>query len=374
MFKLANKIRIVFFLANFNLGGAAESIVKLSEFLSKYGFSVLLISINKNHYKKRLLNAGCDIKEIKVSRVLFSFKELKKIIKLETNKKFTKIIFFSSIHYVNIISIFACMGNKKIKLILTERSSFAELKIKHSLLKNIKSFIIYMLAKFFYKYSDLVITNSNYEKIFIKKNFKLKNIRCIHPPSIKKVQTITKKIKKNKITNIIFVGRISKEKGLDLIIKALSILKNTSNFNFNLKIYGNGNEKNKIISMSKKFKINKKIFFFDFEKNHNKIFKNADLFINSSYFEGLPNALVQALNYDVFSICSDAPGGNLEVIKYGKLGLTFKKGSYFDLADKINLYLKNTYKIQGLKYKKKHLKKYTEINSYSEYIKVIRSI
>ena len=78
MFKLANKIRIVFFLANFNLGGAAESIVKLSEFLSKYGFSVLLISINKNHYKKRLLNAGCDIKEIKVSRVLFSFKELKK--------------------------------------------------------------------------------------------------------------------------------------------------------------------------------------------------------------------------------------------------------------------------------------------------------
>ena len=374
MFKLANKIRIVFFLANFNLGGAAESIVKLSEFLSKYGFSVLLISINKNHYKKRLLNAGCDIKEIKVSRVLFSFKELKKIIKLETNKKFTKIIFFSSIHYVNIISIFACMGNKKIKLILTERSSFAELKIKHSLLKNIKSFIIYMLAKFFYKYSDLVITNSNYEKIFIKKNFKLKNIRCIHPPSIKKVQTINKKIKKNKITNIIFVGRISKEKGLDLIIKALSILKNTSNFNFNLKIYGNGNEKNKIISMSKKFKINKKIFFFDFEKNHNKIFKNADLFINSSYFEGLPNALVQALNYDVFSICSDAPGGNLEVIKYGKLGLTFKKGSYFDLADKINLYLKNTYKIQGLKYKKKHLKKYTEINSYNEYIKVIRSI
>ena len=161
--------------------------------------------------------------------------------------------------------------------------------------------------------------------------------------------------------------------GLPVFI-ALSILKNTSNFNFNLKIYGNGNEKNKIISMSKKFKINKKIFFFDFEKNHNKIFKNADLFINSSYFEGLPNALVQALNYDVFSICSDAPGGNLEVIKYGKLGLTFKKGSYFDLADKINLYLKNTYKIQGLKYKKKHLKKYTEINSYSEYVKVIRSI
>ena len=124
----------------------------------------------------------------------------------------------------------------------------------------------------------------------------------------------------------------------------------------------------------KKNNLNKTIILKGFMQDKQLIFKNADLFINSSYFEGLPNALVQALNYDVFSICSDAPGGNLEVIKYGKLGLTFKKGSYFDLADKINLYLKNTYKIQGLKYKKKHLKKYTEINSYSEYIKVIRSI
>ena len=92
MFKLANKMRIVFFLANFSLGGAAESIVKLSEFLSKYGFSVLLISVNKNYYKKRLLNAGCEISEIKASRALYSFMKLRKIIKLETNKKFAKII------------------------------------------------------------------------------------------------------------------------------------------------------------------------------------------------------------------------------------------------------------------------------------------
>lgn len=374
MFKLANKMRIIFFLANFSLGGAAESIVKLSEFLSKYGFSVLLISINKNQYKKRLLNVGCEIKEIKVSRVLYSFIELRKIIKLETNKKFVKIIFFSSIHYANILSIFARMGNKKLKLILTERSSFAELKITHSLFRNIKNFIVYTLSKFFYKYSDHIITNSNYEKIYIKKNFKIKNISCIHPPSIKKVFKIRKNIKRNKITNIIFVGRISKEKGLDLIVKALSILKNTANFDFNLKIYGNGIEKDKIVYMAKKYKINKKIFFLGFEKNHDKIFKNADLFINSSYFEGLPNALVQALNYNVFSICSDAPGGNLEVIKYGKLGLTFEKGNYFDLASKINLYLKNTYKMHSLKYKTNHLKKYTEMISYNKYIEVIKSI
>ena len=49
-----------------------------------------------------------------------------------------------------------------------------------------------------------------------------------------------------------------------------------------------------------------------------KIFKNADLFINASLWEGLPNALVQSINYNVYPICSDAPGGNLEVIKNGE--------------------------------------------------------
>ena len=41
--------------------------------------------------------------------------------------------------------------------------------------------------------------------------------------------------------------------------------------------------------------------------NKLKIFKNANLFINASLFEGLPNALVQAINYNVFPIYSDAP-------------------------------------------------------------------
>ena len=53
--------------------------------------------------------------------------------------------------------------------------------------------------------------------------------------------------------------------------------------------------------------------------NHIKgqiIFKDVDLFINASWFEGLPNALVQSINNNIFPICSKSPGGNLEVIKY----------------------------------------------------------
>ena len=46
------KKRLVFFLPNFSLGGASESIFKLVNFLVKFNFSILIISIGKNYYKK----------------------------------------------------------------------------------------------------------------------------------------------------------------------------------------------------------------------------------------------------------------------------------------------------------------------------------
>ena len=52
MLQHSNKIRIIFFLPNFALGGAAESIVKLSRFLTQSGYSILVLSLGKNLYKK----------------------------------------------------------------------------------------------------------------------------------------------------------------------------------------------------------------------------------------------------------------------------------------------------------------------------------
>ena len=42
--------RLIFFLPSFILGGAGESIFKLSKFLVKYNFSILIISLGKNFY------------------------------------------------------------------------------------------------------------------------------------------------------------------------------------------------------------------------------------------------------------------------------------------------------------------------------------
>ena len=364
MFKNTNKIRIIVFLPNFTLGGAAESLVKLIRFLSKKKFSVLIISLGKNTYKKKLFNMGCDIIEMNYKRAFFSLINLRKIFKSEIKKKYKKTILLSNIHYANIISILSTLFLKNIKIILTERSSLSELHLNNNLYKNIKNKIIFYLAKIFYRYSDLVIANSNYKKIYIKKNIKTNKIITIHPPSLNKIYILKKNNKFGKILKIIYVGRLSEEKGVLTILKALKIIKGKIKFNF--KIYGDGYEKNIIKTKIKEYKIDREVNLCGHQKNLNKIFKNADLFINASLFEGLPNALVQALNFNVSIICSKSPGGNIEVVGNGKYGQIFQVNNENDLADKImNLNLKKH--ILKKNDKILHLKKFTEKFSNKKY-------
>ena len=125
--------------------------------------------------------------------------KLRQLIKHETNKEYKQTILVSNIHYANVISIISCIKLKNIKIILTERSSLSELRINNNFFIFLKNQIIFNLAKYLYKFADLIITNSKFEKNFIKKNFKVNNVKCIYPPSINRI----KKLKENLEVSII---------------------------------------------------------------------------------------------------------------------------------------------------------------------------
>ncbi len=372
MNKKNKKYRVIFFLPVFTPGGASESIVKLSKFLNDQKYSVSLISIGENKYKKYLEKIGCEVYEINKNRALFSIFALRKLIKEDLKKNYFKTILISNIHYANIISFISCYKIKAIKKIFTERSSLSELFIYNNFFDFIKNRIIFFLAKNIYKFANIVITNSKFEKNYIISNFNVKKVVYINPPSINKIEKIHRVKKKySEVKRIIYVGRLSKEKGVITILKALSEIKDDYKFKF--EIFGEGNEKRTIENFIKEKKLSKKVFFKGFHKNKMKIFKNKDLFINASWFEGLPNALVQSLNYNVFPICSKSPGGNFEVIKYGKLGLVFKTNSSEDLKKKILLFFKKSQKLPQ-KIRIEHLKNFTQLKSNQEYLKILKNI
>ena len=154
-------------------------------------------------------------------------------------------------------------------------------------------------------------------------------------------------------------------------MKALSQL--NKKYNYIFKIYGEGSEREKLKSFIKSNNLNKNVVFKGFIENKDLIFKDANLFINASWFEGLPNALVQSINNSVYPICSNSPGGNIEVIKNGKLGLAFKSNDVSDLKKKILIFSKKKLKINQT-VKLNHLKNFTEKKSNQEYLKTLNNL
>lgn len=154
-----------------------------------------------------------------------------------------------------------------VKLVLIERTPIKELKTYYSLIDYFKKKIIYLLMKLFYSKSNAVIVNSNYTKKKFKKNINCKVFR-IFSPAIEKVKIKKKRYKKNFYNHnlkILSIGRLSKEKNFSFLIQAASYLKNL-NFNFEIRIVGNGIEKKKLNEEIKNSKLSSKIKILNFNK------------------------------------------------------------------------------------------------------------
>lgn len=93
--------------------------------------------------------------------------------------------------------------------------------------------------------------------------------------------------------NIIFVGRLVKEKALHLAIEALAILLKEK-YKVRLYFVGNGNKKDELLALVKEKNISENVFFLGVQSNPYPLIKAADLFLMTSIFEGKSIALEEA--------------------------------------------------------------------------------
>ena len=354
---------IIFFLPNFSKGGAGYAILKLCGYLKKKGFNLYVICIGKCALKKELNLNKVNIYEIKSRSTFFSINILRKITKKISQSNNLKTIFVSNHHYANVTSIIALRKNLDIKKILIERTSLAQLRRHYGIKDFFKKQIILFLIKILYSRSDLVIANSKREAFDIEKFCNTKTIH-VYPAAYKKNIHKNKNINQNinKTLNILNVGSLVKEKGIDTIIKAIHSLKNK---NIKLNVLGEGYDKNQdekknLIKLIKSYKLQNQIKLHGFKNNLKKFYRKSDLYINSSHIEGFSSSIVEAMNYNIPIICSNCNGGNREIVSNGKAGVLFEVDNYNELKKKI-IFNSNNKKdvIKKIKYAKKHIKKFS---------------
>lgn len=95
------------------------------------------------------------------------------------------------------------------------------------------------------------------------------------------------------IFNIVSVGRLVKPKAFELSLEVAKILKEKE-VDFHWYIIGDGAERTFLENLRKKWNLNNQITFVGFHKNPYPFIKNANLYVQTSRFEGLGRTLIEA--------------------------------------------------------------------------------
>lgn len=122
-----------------------------------------------------------------------------------------------------------------------------------------------------------------------------------------------------KIPIIISVGRLHiREKNQPILFRAFSeIIKER---NARLVVIGDGPDIEKLLALSKDLKILEHTHFFGFQDNPLRYIAKAQVFVQTSLFEGLPTVIIEALACGTPIIATDCPGGTREILEDGKWG------------------------------------------------------
>ena len=135
-----------------------------------------------------------------------------------------------------------------------------------------------------------------------------------------------------------YLGRLSKEKGLNYLIKAIEELRDEM-VPVKLLIVGDGPERHALEQMVKDRELDSCVIFAGFQEDTENWFAALDVFVLPSLTEGTPMALLEAMGIGVPVIAS-AVGGVPKVVTDEINGFLVSAGQFEILCDRIKI-LKN---------------------------------
>ncbi len=351
---------------SFERGGATSNLINFINESIKKNISINLISNLTEKNKRKIFPNKLKLFKINAfSRFLTSIISLFFLIKLLfkfRSKKIIVISFQSHILPIIICNIFF----KKIVIRNSEEISnatkFADNKIS--------AYFIYFLKVVTYNFANGIITNSHKAKKSLEKIlFNKRKIRLIYNPYLKSILPITKNKRKNYLLS---VGRLTKQKNQILLIKSFNLfLKHHPNYK--LIFIGHGPDKLKLMSLTKKLNLENKIIFKNWMSNPKEYYKHSKLFLFPSLYEGLPNALIDAVNYNLPSVSSDCSGAS-DILTYNYKNIVKKlEPKIFSqkILDSINNYQESLRSNKKIRSRLSNFLIYPQVNKYLDFCQLI---
>jgi len=332
--------KIFIFIPSFESGGVERNAVIVANSLMEKGYDVSVVYCRKINAQFTKLNK--DIKKIKLNRLpylpfiherivdavssaLFGFFVLQKIV----DNKSVMISFQSNVVAIVLAKLL------RVKVIVRLSNHYSNVEFEKSKLRKISEY----LKKILYKRADVVIANSQELADDYSRVLECPVQVVYNPIDIDGVKHKAKKpifdeifIKKNKPV-IIGIGRLCVQKNFGFLIR--SFAKSIQKVDAYLVIIGEGSERQKLEKLIKSLNLEGSVILMGHKDNVFPYLKRSDIFVLSSLYEGMPNALIEAVALKIPSISTNIKTGPKEILLNGEGGRLVEVNNIDDLRKAI---------------------------------------
>ncbi|REE83093.1 glycosyltransferase involved in cell wall biosynthesis [Lutibacter oceani] len=336
-------MKIIYCIGALNKPGGAERVLvnKANYFAEVYGYEVHILIANQNG-KPICYEISEKVKLHDMKITVYLSKKRIPIVSFFKNVKKLKKLYKEKIAQINPSIIFVLERGYDDFIIPTILPSIPKVRESHSSMeavkimdnygsRNAKQRIINTVFTWLYKrqmikYNHVVVLTERDKKF----RSYLKNVSVI-PNIVSKFDSFPSELLNSKV---ISVGRLDKFKNFkDQIIVWSTIVKKHPDWR--LHIYGEGNEKPKLLKLIDSLGLTNNVFLEGTSSNLAEKYQESSIFLFTSMAEGFGLVIVEAMQFGLPVISYNCPCGPSDIIENNKDGILLKVGDLESLEKNI---------------------------------------
>lgn len=338
-------MKFAFFMPYFRDGGVETTTARLADHLAERGIATHLVTFQ--HDSPYLEDSPLKVIDLDARRTLTC---TPKLVQYLRNERPDALI--SAHHFANIIAVVArAIAGVDTELIVTER-----LQIDYVLAEseNPKDRLLPTLMRLTYPRADHIVTVSR------DAGDALAEILGITPDRVEAIYNATLVDELFEKANepvdhpwfgedeppvILGVGRLKPQKDFETLIRAFAEVREQRDAR--LIILGEGDQRPALTELATELGVSDDVDLHGFVDNPYCFMRNADVFVLSSRYEGMPNVLVEAAALGTPVVATDCPSGPRELLDGGTAGELVPVGGVDQMAESICYQLYNPEEAQS---------------------------
>lgn len=327
------KTLLTIFLPSLQGGGAERVMVTLANAFAERGYRVDIVLAKAEGPYLNEVAKSVRVVDLDCSRVLTTLPGLMRYVRKERPSAL-----LSAMGHANVIAVLAReLTRLPTRVVVSERNNFSVYETRPADWR--KRIMAFFIARAYRRADKIIAVSSGVaEDLATRTKIPLTEIEVVFNPvvsdhlhSLANEPPPPSLLPEDQTPLILAAGRLEEQKGFENLIRAFAQLRTQRPAK--LAVLGEGSLRDVLENEVERQGLKSDVVFPGFVDNPFPIMRQANLFVLSSGWEGLPNALIQAMACGTPVVSTDCPSGPAEILENGRWGRLTPVGDDKALAE-----------------------------------------